>query len=100
MKNHLRPAATGMFAALGLAVICGAHAQTINGWGTDQSASGTTIVDSGSGGNFTVSGTPTGNADWRANLPTSLTLTLGETVTLSGSMSWTSGAMGGGVYRF
>jgi hypothetical protein len=87
-----------------LALFGTAQAQTyfINGWGNDNdSISGTTIVDSGSGGNFTVSGTPTASADWRAALPSGpITLSVGNSLELSGSFTVnSSGYMGGGVFR-
>jgi hypothetical protein len=98
MKNSkFLPAVAGSI----ISFVATAHAATVNGWGNSSDAvSGTTIADSGSGGNFTVSGTPTGNADWRAALPSTLSLNVGDSVTLSGSLSWaTSGAMGGGGFR-
>jgi hypothetical protein len=73
--------------------------QTISGWGADSGAvSGVSLTDNGNG-NFVASGTPSGNADFRADLPSAVTLTAGETLTLSGSMTITSGSMGGGVFR-
>ncbi|MGP8199229.1 MAG: hypothetical protein ACLQU4_06990 [Limisphaerales bacterium] len=87
-------------AALALSVAGGVQAQqTISGWGADNGeVSGVSITDNG-GGNFTASGTPTGNADMRADLPTAVTLSAGESLTLSGSLTWSTGSMGGGVFR-
>lgn len=84
-----------------MATLCGtAQAATVNGWGHSSDAiNGTTITDSGSGGNFNVSITPTGNSDWRASIPT-VSLNVGDTLTFSGSFNFaTSGSMGGAGLR-
>jgi hypothetical protein len=84
---------------------CGTgHAQTwtVNGWGYDSGSgpSGTTLNDTGSGGNISLTGTPSGNTDIRADLPGgSVTLGVGQTLTFSGTFSIASGSMGGGVFR-
>lgn len=81
--------------------LCGsAQAQTITGWGNESGdVGGTTLVDNG-GGSFTLSGTPTGSATVRAALPTAVTLSVGESLEVSGTFSWAlTGSMGGGGLR-
>lgn len=86
-------------AFLGLGAIQAQAQQTISGWGADSgSVSGVTITDNGNG-NFVASGTPSANADMRADLPTAETLAVDQSLELSGTLSWTSGSMGGGVFR-
>jgi hypothetical protein len=86
-------------AAIGLSQSLQAQ-QTISGWGADSGdVGGVTITDNGSG-NFVASGLPTGNADWRANLPTPITgLAVGQSVTVSGTLAWTAGYMAAGLFR-
>ena len=107
MKNRIKAFACGTVAALaaiGLSQSVQAQ-QTISGWGADSGeAANLTITDNGSG-NFVVttsssSNAPSGNADMRANLPTPITgLAVGQSVTVSGTLAWTAGYMGGGVFR-
>src|SRR5580698_4670527 len=97
MKNHIKAfVLLSAFASWGAAQ---SQAQSVTGWGADNGAvSGVTITDLGSG-NFNASGTPSGNADMRADLPSAVTLTTGQSLELSGTLSWTGGSMGGGVFR-
>ena len=102
MKNTIRAFACGTVAALaaiGLSQSVQAQ-QTISGWGADSGdVGGVTITDNGSG-NFVASGLPTGNADWRANLPTPINgLAVGQSVTVLGTLAWTAGYMAAGLFR-
>jgi hypothetical protein len=102
MKNNIRTLA--LFGSI-LAVGATAQAQE---WGHDSdSINGTTITDASApvgGGNldgFSVTGTPSGSSDFRALLPGGpVALTLGETLSFSGTFAITSGSMGGGLLRF
>jgi PEP-CTERM motif len=84
-----------------LAFGAAAQAQTaITGWGLDSAnAGGWTLTDNGSG-NFTVGGTavPTGNTIWFATF-TPVTLSVGQTLEYTGSLTFSSGNLAGGLFR-
>jgi len=80
------------------------QAQTtpVSGWGFESGYNPTpwTLTDNGSG-NFIVGGStePANNTAWRADFP-SITLSVGDSITLSGTLSFTNGLFGNGLFRW
>ena len=101
MKNYLKPWTAGTLTTLGMAALCGsAQAAAITGWGLDSgSQGGWTLTDNGSG-NFTVGGAaaPSGNTVWRGDFG-AITLNIGDSLTYSGSLNFSSGFFAGGLLR-
>lgn len=91
-----------------LSLTAGAQTQIVTGWGVEGDASGGSavqLIDDGLGDftivtNGTGTGLESGNLEMRALLATPVTLTnIGDTITLSGTMTFTNGNIGGQVLR-
>jgi hypothetical protein len=94
----------GVGAALLGAIIPTVSAQTttpITGWGTEAgNQNGSAVTSDDGNGNFSMTGaSPTGNDDPRALFST-INLSVGDTITLSGSFTSTSGSLGNDTFRF